>query len=309
MTTLTTDNIESLRGFLIAARPLAENDINRLCNAALKGLEASEQWQPIETAPKDKPVWAYSAEFKGFGIAIWSSMSGRWKWQWPAALARLDGELPAWWMLLPTTPSIRALTPDTDPEPDRGHASDCAVYNGPALPVGPCDCGVSPEMQKAIDDTKADTKAAFDATAPAKGEDEIDAFIFELQDAYKELSVPVFGTNIYPLIDARVRALPVIKRGITLIKSLKKERDEAGNEAREYSNNARTEIYQLKAVIPLIERALLKEMRKPSLAMLAAGGDAWRADRTRRTTTLWKAMLDAFAKEKRGIDLSGDTTK
>lgn len=21
------------------------------------------------------------------------------------------------------------------------HASDCAVHNGPALPVGPCDCG------------------------------------------------------------------------------------------------------------------------------------------------------------------------
>lgn len=22
-----------------------------------------------------------------------------------------------------------------------GHASDCAVHNAPALPVGPCDCG------------------------------------------------------------------------------------------------------------------------------------------------------------------------
>lgn len=24
---------------------------------------------------------------------------------------------------------------------DRQHASDCAVHNGPALPVGSCDCG------------------------------------------------------------------------------------------------------------------------------------------------------------------------
>lgn len=25
------------------------------------------------------------------------------------------------------------------------HASDCAVHNAPALPVGPCDCGAVPE--------------------------------------------------------------------------------------------------------------------------------------------------------------------
>jgi len=25
--------------------------------------------------------------------------------------------------------------------PDAGHASDCALHNGPALPTGPCDCG------------------------------------------------------------------------------------------------------------------------------------------------------------------------
>jgi hypothetical protein len=23
------------------------------------------------------------------------------------------------------------------------HASDCAVHNAPALPIGPCDCGAS----------------------------------------------------------------------------------------------------------------------------------------------------------------------
>jgi hypothetical protein len=27
---------------------------------------------------------------------------------------------------------------------DIQHASDCAVHNAPALPVGPCDCGAVP---------------------------------------------------------------------------------------------------------------------------------------------------------------------
>lgn len=26
------------------------------------------------------------------------------------------------------------------------HDSDCAVHNGPALPVGPCDCGLAAEQ-------------------------------------------------------------------------------------------------------------------------------------------------------------------
>jgi len=26
------------------------------------------------------------------------------------------------------------------------HSSDCAVHNAPALPVGPCDCGVEPHQ-------------------------------------------------------------------------------------------------------------------------------------------------------------------
>lgn len=25
----------------------------------------------------------------------------------------------------------------------KGHKSDCALHNGPALPVGPCDCGAT----------------------------------------------------------------------------------------------------------------------------------------------------------------------
>lgn len=28
------------------------------------------------------------------------------------------------------------------------HASDCAVHNAPALPVGPCNCGVLPPREK-----------------------------------------------------------------------------------------------------------------------------------------------------------------
>lgn len=29
-----------------------------------------------------------------------------------------------------------------------GHASDCAVHNAPALPVGPCDCGAEPQKKE-----------------------------------------------------------------------------------------------------------------------------------------------------------------
>lgn len=31
---------------------------------------------------------------------------------------------------------------DNEPRP-AVHLSDCAVHNGPALPVGPCDCGAA----------------------------------------------------------------------------------------------------------------------------------------------------------------------
>lgn len=32
------------------------------------------------------------------------------------------------------------------------HKSDCALHNGPALPVGPCDCGASELMQRAFEE-------------------------------------------------------------------------------------------------------------------------------------------------------------
>jgi hypothetical protein len=39
-----------------------------------------------------------------------------------------------------------------------GHWSDCAVYNEPAYPNGPCDCGVdeTPEL-KTTEDASEDT--------------------------------------------------------------------------------------------------------------------------------------------------------
>lgn len=38
-----------------------------------------------------------------------------------------------------------------------GHASDCAVHNAPAIPVGPCDCGASDGdyLRRAIEDGEA----------------------------------------------------------------------------------------------------------------------------------------------------------
>ena len=37
--------------------------------------------------------------------------------------------------------AVKALTTDSAPVM---HASDCAVHNEPALPVGPCNCGAAP---------------------------------------------------------------------------------------------------------------------------------------------------------------------
>lgn len=39
------------------------------------------------------------------------------------------------------------------------HASDCAIYNGPALPVGPCDCGGVATETLVAADTPARTVA------------------------------------------------------------------------------------------------------------------------------------------------------
>ena len=36
------------------------------------------------------------------------------------------------------------------------HASDCAVHNGPAYPVGPCDCGVKKTRRGAMDEEDDD---------------------------------------------------------------------------------------------------------------------------------------------------------
>ena len=43
------------------------------------------------------------------------------------------------------TPCLRAAPPAAPPEDAADahtHKSDCAVHNAPALPIGPCDCGV-----------------------------------------------------------------------------------------------------------------------------------------------------------------------
>ena len=37
--------------------------------------------------------------------------------------------------------------PDADRN-HKGHYSDCAVHNGPALPLGPCDCGLEERLKQ-----------------------------------------------------------------------------------------------------------------------------------------------------------------
>lgn len=56
------------------------------------------------------------------------------------------------------------------PAPRALHASDCAVYNAPALPVGPCDCGARPPRRTPRSEALANARAAIAkarwATAP-----------------------------------------------------------------------------------------------------------------------------------------------
>lgn len=42
--------------------------------------------------------------------------------------------------------TLRALQHPTLDCARCGHRSDCALHNGPALPIGPCDCGWHPEL-------------------------------------------------------------------------------------------------------------------------------------------------------------------
>jgi hypothetical protein len=48
---------------------------------------------------------------------------------------------------------------DTNPPVPGEHWSDCAVHNGPALPVGPCDCGAD-DLQKQVESLTSRLEAA-----------------------------------------------------------------------------------------------------------------------------------------------------
>ena len=76
-------------------------------------------WNPIESAPKDTPIWAHCVgcdwgglEVKWQGVIVWETRP-----MWPnedhpgwAYLPR-DGFVPTHWMPLPAPPDIGSATP------------------------------------------------------------------------------------------------------------------------------------------------------------------------------------------------------
>lgn len=136
----------------------------------------ASQWQPIETAPKTGCALLLGYENSH---GKWRTIRGKWiskeaineEWDepedfdagWYEVSVEADDAPNCWpttpthWMPLPSAPGT-APTPAAQnadhcrcPACRDGvvHASDCAVHNAPALPVGPCDCGVAPAAQSA----------------------------------------------------------------------------------------------------------------------------------------------------------------
>jgi hypothetical protein len=123
-------------------------------------------WQPIETAPKDGTeilIW-FTGRPPRPEIAVYAAYGPRDPWPWARRLGQA-GEFHrkncTHWMPLPAAPdsdlgSQEHEMDSSKPENEKPsqicqcdackdgveHASDCAVHNAPAYPVGECDCGI-----------------------------------------------------------------------------------------------------------------------------------------------------------------------
>lgn len=103
-----------------------------------EGVRMTDTWMPIETAPKDG-TW-FLAWRPGVGRPVDCMYFVCWRtFNEPLRRGHYHPRSGAGWNLDPAPTHWQPLPP-----PPVLHASDCAVHNAPALPVGPCDCGAEP---------------------------------------------------------------------------------------------------------------------------------------------------------------------
>lgn len=93
------------------------------------------------------------------------------------------------------TRTLTATVFSPAPAPRALHASDCAVHNAPALPVGPCDCGARPPRRTPRSEALANARAAIAkarwATAPYMPHDvAAEALLSAMRAALDVLGLP-----------------------------------------------------------------------------------------------------------------------
>ena len=106
-----TDTKHSLQRYIAAASDAGHADLQiakdmRQALAAIEELEARNQWQPIETVPKDKAVLIYAA---GYYVAHFNTTNNRWWTQTDGTGTSGERILNSWgapthWMPLPQPP-------------------------------------------------------------------------------------------------------------------------------------------------------------------------------------------------------------
>lgn len=101
-------------------------DVGRLRAEVYRISGPTAEWQPIETAPKDRPILLYGSSPHQYAAAIWEPYHAAWAccWDnWP-----IEDFAARYWMPLPAPPQVkRREALDALAEHDQG----LGLYDGP----------------------------------------------------------------------------------------------------------------------------------------------------------------------------------